>query len=265
MKTRACTSAVARFAFLAAAAIFPASGWTQDAPADARGPDYSDGIDHNHMPGMDMLDNAAIGMLLIDQLEVTHGDGGSGQRWEMQGWYGNDLDKLWLRSEGERSGGRTADADLEASWSHAVAPYWDTQLGVRHDFGHGPARDWAAFGIAGLAPYFFETQATLYVGPSRRTAARLRTDYDVLFTQRLILQPELEVNFYGRADLQREIGSGLSDARLGLRLRYEFRRQFAPYVGVSWTRRFGDTAGLARAAGEAVFDHQWVAGVRIWF
>lgn len=265
MKARACTSAVARFAFLAAAAIFPASGWTQDAPADARGPDYSDGIDHNHMPGMEMLDDAAIGTLLIDQLEFIHGDGGTGQRWEMQGWYGNDVDKLWLRSEGERRGGRIDDADLEAFWSRAFAAYWDTQLGVRHDYGTGSARDWAAFGIEGLAPYFFETQAAIYVGSSGRTAARLRADYDVLFTQRLILQPELEVNFYGRADPRREIGSGLSDARLGLRLRYEIRRQFAPYVGVSWTRRFGDSAGLAQATGAAILDRQWVAGVRVWF
>jgi copper resistance protein B len=265
VSTRACTSAIVRFAFLAAAVIFPACGWTQDASPDARSPDYADGIDHDHMPGMDMLDDAAIGMLMIDQLEYTHGDDGSGQRWEMQGWYGNDLDKLWLRSEGERSGGRTEDADLEVFWSHAVAAYWDTQLGMRHDFGMGPARDWAAFGVEGLAPYFFETQATFYVGPSGRTAARLRTDYDVLFTQHLILQPEFEVNFYGRADPRREIGGGLSDARFGLRLRYEFRRQFAPYVGVSWTRRFGDSAGLARAAGAAVLDRQWVAGVRLWF
>ncbi|MBS0568971.1 MAG: copper resistance protein B [Proteobacteria bacterium] len=243
---------------------FPLAAAAQST-TDARSPDYSDGIDHDHMPGMEMLDHATLGMLMIDQLEYANGDDGSGQRWEMQGWYGTDLDKLWLRSEGERSGGRTGDADLEAFWSHAVAAYWDTQVGVRHDFGEGPTRDWAAFGIQGLAPYFFETQATFYVGPSGRTAARLRTEYDVLFTQRLILQPELEVNFYGRADPARDIGSGLSDARFGLRLRYEVRRQFAPYVGVVWTRRFGQTADLVHAENVAVSDRQWVAGVRIWF
>jgi copper resistance protein B len=204
-------------------------------------------------------------MLLVDQLEAFHGRDGNGQSWEAEGWYGNDADKLWLRSEGEHSGGRLEDSELEALWNHAVATFWSTQLGVRHDFGAGPKREWAAFGVQGLAPYWFEIEATAYAGSSGRTAARLRADYELLFTQRWILQPELEVNFHGKSDPARGIGDGLTDAKLGLRLRYEIRREFAPYIGVVWVRRFGATADFARDEHQAVFDQQWVAGVRIWF
>lgn len=235
------------------------------APPDARSPDYSDGMGYGHMAGMDRQDVAPQGMLLFDQLEAFDGLHGNGQSWEMEGWYGTDLDKLWLRSEGEHAGGRFDDSDVEALWSHAVAAYWDTQLGVRNDFGGGPSRQWFAFGVEGLAPYWFEVQATAYAGPSGRTAARLQVDYELLFTQRLILQPELEVNLYGKADPQRRIGSGLSDASFGLRLRYEFHRQFAPYVGVVWTQRYGGTADFARDERQPAFDRQLVAGLRIWF
>lgn len=234
-------------------------------PPDARSPDYSDGLGHISTHGTGMHDSGELGMLLVDQLEAFHGRDGNGQSWEAEGWYGNDADKLWLRSEGERSGGRLEDGEIEALWNHAVAAFWGAQLGMRHDFGAGPRRDWAAFGVQGLAPYWFEIQATAYVGPSGRTAARLRADYELLFTQRLILQPELEVNLYGKPDPARGIGSGVSDAKLGLRLRYEIRREFAPYIGVVWIRRFGATADFAREEHQAVFDQQWVAGLRIWF
>jgi copper resistance protein B len=262
VSTRAATAAAA---LLAAVTMFSACVAAQDAPADARSPDYSDGVDHVHMSGMDMGDDAAIGMLRVDQLEFTQDDDGSGQRWEWQGGYGNDRDKLWLRSSGERSDGHLDDGDLEAFWSHAVAPYWDTQLGVRHDFGPGPARDWAAFGISGLAPYFFETQATFHVGSAGRTAARLRSEYELLFTQRLILQPEFEADIYGKSDPRRDIGAGLSQVDFGLRLRYEIRREFAPYIGIVWRRRFGQSADFSRVAGQSPFDAQVVAGLRFWF
>lgn len=235
------------------------------APADARSADYSDGFGQADMPGMDTRDAEPLGMLRLDRLEAFDGPHGNGQAWEMEGWYGTDTDKLWLRSEGEREGGSIGVGDVEALWSHVVAPYWDTQFGMRHDFGDGPGRDWAAFGVHGLAPYWFELAATAYAGSSGRTAARLRVEYELPFTQWLILQPELELNLYGKADPQRRIGAGLSDVSFGLRLRYEIRRRFAPYLGVSWVRRFGATAGYARAAGKPVFEPQWVAGVRIWF
>jgi copper resistance protein B len=234
-------------------------------PPNARSPDYSDGTTYGPMKGMDMADNASMGMLLIDQLEAFHGSYANGQTWEAEGWYGNDVNKLWVRTEGERSDGTLEDADLEAFWNRNIATFWSTQLGVRHDFGEGPSRTWAAFGVQGLSPYWFELEATAYVGQSGRTAARLRAEYELLLTQRLILQPEAEINLYGKDDPARRIGSGLSDVQFGLRLRYEVNRQFAPYIGVNMIRRVGATADFAREDSQPVFDRQIVAGVRLWF
>lgn len=214
---------------------------------------------------MDMNDDAPIGMLLIDQLETYHDGAGNGQRWDVEGRYGNDENKLWLRTEGERNDGRTDDASVEAFWNHAIAPFWDTQAGVRADAGIGPDRHWAAFGIQGIAPFWFELEATGYIGPAGRTATRLRVEYELPLTQRLILQPELEANAYGQSDPARRVGSGLADSAFGLRLRYEFHRQVAPYVGVIWTKHFGRTADFAREDGRRARERQWVAGIRLWF
>lgn len=150
-------------------------------------------------------------------------------------------------------------------WDRIVSRWWNLQAGVRHDFGEGPSRDWVAVGVQGLAPYFFDVEATAYLGDSGRTAARFSAEYDLLFTQRLVLQPQFEVNLYGKDDPANRIGSGLSNLELALRLRYEFRREFAPYVGLVWTRRFGNTADFARAAGEDASDVQFLAGLRVWF
>ena len=234
------------------------------APPGARSPDYSDGVGYGpikaHLAG-----NDAIGKLLIDQLEAFDGRDGHGQSWELGGWYGTDENKLWIRSEGERSAGKVQGGDAEVFWNHAIATYWGRQLGVRHDFGAGPGRTWAAFGVEGLAPYWFELEATAYVGAAGRTAARLRVEYELLFTQRLVLQPEAEINLYGRNDPQRHIGHGVSDVQFDLRLRYEIRRQFAPYIGVNWVRRVGTSADYARQDRLPVLDRQWLAGIRIWF
>lgn len=233
---------------------------------EARSPDYSDGYGHGSMPGMDMHDDPAIGMLLLDRFEYVHArDGSHAIAIDGEAWYGGNFDKLWLKFEGERTDGRLQDLRTEALWAHAVAPFWDAQLGVRHDFGIGPGRTWAAFGIEGTAPYWFETEATLYVGQGGRTAARVAFEYEARFTQRLILQPSLEANFNGRDDPQRGAGSGLSNIKAGLRLRYEIRREFAPYVGVVWQQRFGRSRDYARAQGEPANDLQFVAGFRIWF
>lgn len=231
-----------------------------------RGADYSDGYTYGSMTGMDMQDDAPVGALLLDRLEYVHArDGGSATAIDGEAWYGRNFNKLWLKFEGEQAGGRLQDLRAEALWAHAIAPFWDTQLGVRRDFGVGPGRTWAAFGIEGLAPYWFETQATLYVGQGGRTAARVAAGYEARFTQRLILQPSLEANFYGRSDPQRGVGAGLSDATLGLRLRYEIRREFAPYAGIVWQQHFGRARELARALGEPAGEWQFVAGLRVWF
>jgi len=235
------------------------------APSLTRSPDYSDGIAPAGMHAMGMHDEAILGMLMLDRLEFWDGREAQGQAWEGSAWYGGDTDRLYLASEGERADGHVEDADLEVMWNHATTPFWDTQLGLRQDFGDGPDRTWSAFGVQGLAPYWFEIRATAYLGEDWRTAARFSAEYELRLTQRLILQPEVELDAYGKSDRERGIGSGLSSGELGLRLRYEIRRTFAPYVGVVWERAFGQTADYAREAGHSPYDQRWVAGLRIWF
>jgi len=237
------------------------------APPDARDPDYSDGQTMSPMPGMaeSMDDEANFGKLLVDQFEYSHADASNGIALDAQAYYGSDVNKLWLKANGERSAGRLRALRTEALWDHAASAFWDTQLGVRHDFGVGPARNWAAFGVQGLAPYWLNVEAAVYVGASGRTAVRLETEYDLLLTQRLILTPDLELNAYGRSDPQRRLGAGVANVELGLRLRYEVTRQFAPYIGVDWNRRIGKTADFARADGDAPLDRAIVAGLHFWF
>jgi copper resistance protein B len=217
------------------------------------------------MAGMDMRDNAPLAMLLVDQLESTRGRQADGQAWELHAWYGNDNDKLWLRSEGERSDGRVEDGQLELAWAHSATAFWDTQLGLRQDLGEGTLRQWAAFGVRGTAPYWVEIEATAYVGADGRTAARLRAEYELRLTRRLVLQPGIELNLYGRNDPAARVGRGLADTDAGLRLRYEISRQLAPYIGVVWYSEHGTTARLARQQEWPGSDRQFVAGVRFWF
>lgn len=213
---------------------------------------------------MQMEDDAPFGMVLLDQLEWREINGANAQVWELDVWYGNDYNKLWFETEGERVDGEE-EGRVELMWDRIISPWWSLQTGVRQDFGEGPSRTWLDFGIQGLAPYFFEIDAAIYIGEQGRTAARFSGEYDILLTQRLVLQPELELRLYGKDDPENGIGSGLSDAELGLRLRYEIRREFAPYIGVHWERSFGRTADLAREEGEDVSDFVFVAGVRAWF
>lgn len=254
------------------------------------------GMDHGSMPGMDessrkgppvgslpssdgsteqryaayrihphMMDNVVTSHLLFDKLGVAYDrNEQTSLQWDGQFWIGRDLNKLWIKSEGDRLNGST-DAKIEAFWSHTISPFWDLQLGARRDFGAGPKRNWAAFGVQGVAPYGIETEITGYVGGSGRTALALKAEYDLLLTQRLIFTPEIEASLHGKNDEARGVGSGLSDASLSLRLRYEVTREFAPYVGVSFGRKFGKTASYASEAGESRSERAILAGVRIWF
>lgn len=236
-----------------------------NAPPDARSADYSDGYRDGAMQAMDMADNASLAMVMLDQLEYAHSSNANSAFFDGEAWYGKDFDKLWLKAEGESGRGRLSDLRTEGSWDHAIATYWSTQLGVRHDFGVGPPRTWAALGVQGLAPYWFDTEVTLYVGQGGRTAARLQLEYEELLTQKWVLQPKIELNLYGRDDPRRGVGSGLSDADLGLRLRYEIRREIAPYVGIVYRQRFGHAANFARAQGERADDVQIVVGLHAWY
>jgi copper resistance protein B len=210
-------------------------------------------------------DNAVHSFWLLDRVEVWDDDEGIGLGWKAVAWIGTDIDRIWLRSEGERVGDRTGSADIEVLYGRAFSRWWDVVAGVRHDFGQGPSQSFAALGIQGLAPQWFEVEATAYVGTSGQTAARLEVEYDTLLTNRLILQWQGEAEVYGKDDRRRGIGSGLSTVEAGLRLRYEFSRQFAPYVGVVRERAFGNTADLRRGAGKTIDETRFVAGVRIWF
>ncbi|HEX7324131.1 MAG TPA: copper resistance protein B [Rhodanobacteraceae bacterium] len=235
------------------------------APPNARSANYSDGLGYGPLGGPVLAGEKPLAMVLIDRLEYFDGRNGNGVALDAQGWYGTDTNKLWIKAEGDIEAGRLQNLRFEALWDRPVSIYWDTQLGVRHDFGIGPGRTWAAFGIEGLAPYFFDVEATFYVGQGGRTAFRFEAAYDMRITQRWILQPRLEVDLYGKNDPQRGIGSGLSSADAGLRLRYEVTRKFAPYIGVTFDRSFGRTADFARKAGDAAFDPHLVAGLHFWF
>ncbi|MBP3985357.1 copper resistance protein B [Pseudoxanthomonas helianthi] len=211
------------------------------------------------------LDNGIHSYSLLNRLEGWDADPGKGLAWEGQGWIGTDLDRLWWRSEGERVDGHTESADIEVLYGRSVSTWWDVVAGVRHDFKPGDSQSFAAFGVQGLAPQKFEVSATAYVGERGQTAARFEVEYELLLTNRLILQPLVEVDLYGKDDPARGIGSGLSTAEAGLRLRYEFSRRFAPYIGVVHERAFGNTADLRREEGEGASDTRFVVGVRAWF
>ena len=206
-----------------------------------------------------------FGLVQLEKLETWDSGDGSGLLWEGQGWYGGDLNKLWLRTEGERVDNSTEAADVEVLYGRSVARWWEVVAGVRHDFEPGSSQSWAAIGVTGLAPQKFAIKATAYLGDAGRTALRFEAEYELLLTNRLIAQPLLELNLLGKADPDRGLGSGVTAAEIGIRLRYEVTRQFAPYVGVVYERAYGETADFRRSDGEDVDDTRVVAGVRAWF
>ena len=217
------------------------------------------------LPPHQMHQGGSNFFVLADRLEWQDADDGSARAWDLSGWSGGDVDRLAFRSEGERSNGRTEEAVLQLRGSHAVSPWWETAAGIRQDFEPGSPQTWATFGLQGTPLYGLETEVTAFIGEGGQTALRLEADYDILLTQRWVLQPTAELNLYGSNDESRGVGSGLSEASAGLRLRYEISRQFAPYLGVSWSRAYGDSADLRRAEGEDTNEARLVAGVRFWF
>jgi copper resistance protein B len=201
----------------------------------------------------------------IDQLEGADADPGTALSWELLGWAGGDIRRIWLRSEGERVDGTTEAADIEVLYGRAISRWWDLVGGIRHDFKPMSSQTFAGIGVVGLAPYKFEFEASAYFGESGQSTARIEVEYELLLTNRLILQPLIEVNAYGKDDERRGIGAGLSTLEAGVRMRYEFTRRFAPYVGLVYERALSQTADLRRAEGEDAHDTLVVAGVRTWF
>jgi copper resistance protein B len=202
--------------------------------------------------------------VLFDRLE-WQGAGSGGAKLENTSWIGGDINRLWLRAEGGSDDGRVEGALVHALWGRSFSRWWDVVAGVRQDFRPGDPQTWAAVGIQGLAPYWFEVEATGYLGAGRRTHARFEVEYDLLLTNRLVLQPLVELEIYGKDDPERGIGAGLSSIETGLRLRYEVRRELAPYVGVTWDRKLFGTADRARTVGKDVGGARLAFGLRTWF
>jgi copper resistance protein B len=211
-----------------------------------------------------MLENPVNKLVLLDRLE-WHDAPGDPLTWDLDAWIGRDLAKLWIRSEGERRDDTTERAELEILWGKTFARWWELVAGARYDAQPSPERGWAAFGLRGTTPYRFDIEATTYVGEGGDAALRFEGRYDILVTNRLVLGPLLELDWYAQSDADRGVGAGLSEGELGLRLRYEFRREVAPYVGITRVRSFGRTADFVRAAGDDPDDTRWVAGIRVWF
>jgi copper resistance protein B len=239
---------------------------TSSKPNTYRDPNaYANGKDFIGLSKPMMGDHDYIGSVIVDRLEGVNARDDYSMTYDWQAWYGQDYDKLIVRAEGEIDQGAFKNARNELLWGHGLTAFWDTQLGIRYDSGLGTERTWGAFGFQGFAPYWIYIEATGYVGEEGRTAFRLETEYDLLFTQKLILQPRIEMNFYSQRDLSRLISSGLSNIEAGLRLRYEFYREFAPYIGIEWASTFGTAAEVIRAGGKNPEETRFVAGVHFWF
>lgn len=207
-----------------------------------------------------------VGHILFDQLEYRVQDGKDIIAWDGQAWYGGDHHKVFFKTMGEVSGGDDVEqAELQLLYSRLIGHFWDVQGGVRHDVRPDPSRTYGVIGLQGLAPGFFELDLQGFVSNKGDVSARLEAEYDLLITQRLVLQPKAEINLAAQDVRELGVGSGVNDVELGLRLRYEIRREFAPYIGVHWERKLGKTADFARDENESVDDLSFVAGVRFWF
>lgn len=202
--------------------------------------------------------------VMVSLGEYQFRDDESGYRWEGEAWVGGDIHRFVLKSEGE--GGEDLEAaEVQALYSRAVSPYFDLQAGLRQDLQSGLNRTYATVGFEGVAPYWFETSGSLFLSNKGELLARLEGSYDLRLTQRWIVQPRVEFDFSGQDIPELQLGSGVSNIELGLRLRYEIRREFAPYIGVSFERKLGGTAGYASALGQDVEATSLVIGVRAWF
>jgi copper resistance protein B len=206
-------------------------------------------------------------MVTLDLAEVQARKGRDGYRWQGEAWLGGDRDRAMLKYEGEGDlgGGGPDRVELQALYTRALDPWWNLAAGVRHDFQPGQQSTYAVLGVEGLAPYWFHVSAAAFLSDKGHAHLRAEASHDVRLTQRAILQPRMELNLALQDVPALGIGSGLSEVALGLRLRYELRREFAPYLGVEWTRKAGDTARFATAMGDEAASVSLVAGVRLWF
>lgn len=200
-----------------------------------------------------------------DRLETQARQGTDLYLWDIQGYYGGPTQRLWFKSEGEGAwGSAPEDAEVQALYARAFAPFWDVQAGLRHDIA-GPDTTHAVIGVQGLAPYMFEIDAALFLSHRGDLTARIEAEIDQRITQRLILQPRIEANLAAQDIAVLGIGAGLDQIEAGARLRYEIRREFAPYIGIEQSWRTGRSADFARARGEDPSTTSIIAGIRFWF
>jgi copper resistance protein B len=220
---------------------------------------------HADLQGHAVHDRAINYYVLFDQLEWQSGSDLNGLSIDLRGWIGRDRDRLWFRAEGDGADGRVHEAQTHLVYGRQFSRWWDVVAGIRQDFRPGSPQTYAAFGVQGLAPYWFEIEATAYIGESGRTHLRFEVEYELLLTNKLIVQPLFETEIFGKSDPERGFGSGLSFTDLGVRLRYEFKRELAPYAGITWKNMWGKTADFAKAAGEDPGGARFVTGLRFWF
>jgi copper resistance protein B len=213
------------------------------------------------------MDDQLFTLVKIDQLEYRKQDGNDLIVWGGQGRIGNDENKLTLKTEGEyvRNADEFENAEIQVLYQRMISDFFDAQIGIRQDIKPDPSRTYGVIGINGLAPQWFETDASLFVSNKGDASLRMEAEYDILFTQRLVLEPSAEINIAFSDDELTGVGAGLSDVELGLRLRYEITREFAPYVGINWERKIGKTSDFASEEGEDSNVFSIVAGLRVFF
>ena len=205
-------------------------------------------------------------MVLFDLAEYQARKGGDGYRWESEAWFGGDISRLLIKTEGEDSFGKPIeDVEVQALYSRAISPFWNAHIGLRHDIVPNPSRTYAVVGVEGIAPYWLHVTGQMFISDKGDLRARLEGSYDERITQQLIFQPRVELNFSAQDMPGIGVGAGLTSFELGARLRYEIRKEFAPYIGVEWSGRTGDTARYARLAGDKPNAVNFVAGIRFWF
>jgi len=202
--------------------------------------------------------------IMLNLGELQLGSGHPAYRWGGEGWFGSDINRFVVKSEGIGSSS-VEDADVEALYSRAISPYFDVQAGVRRTFGSPPSQTYASLGFEGLAPYWLELEGAFFLSTCGDLLGRLEGYYDERITQRLVLQPRVELNFAAQDVSEDLIGTGLSEAEFGLRFRYEIRREIGPYIGVSWDRKVGRTADFLRDTGKSPSATIFVLGVKCWF
>ena len=217
-----------------------------------------------------LMDNKTYLFLIVDRLEYTSIKGPNPLVWDAQGWIGKDYHKFWFKAEGEAmTVEKEGEMEFQGLYSRAIGPYFDAQAGIRYDIAYdrtgNRSRGFAVFGLQGLAPYFFEVEGALFISDAGDVSANFEAEYDLLFTQRLIGQPRVTTRLALQEVEEFGVGSGFNNVKLGFRLRYEIRREFAPYVGISWNRKLGETADLTRLDGGEASVFGLVGGVRMWF